>query len=358
MGVPTLIRQIGAGSVAALSLCLLAPAAVRADATRCTGDCNADVVVTVDELVGGVRVALGLAPLPTCDAFDADHSGGVGIDELVAGIGYALDGCPRRLVGEKAFFDTLHGDRDRAEETVTLFEQAVADDPTDGRSYFLLGMTHLLQLSREQTDIGTPSQAAVDQIARASAALDNAVPLMPEDTRIPGFRAAATYVRGVMLGDADLETLGLSQLRAAFDLNPLFNSFDFIGTVPAIVSPDDPLMAEAVDYLEYALSPEGLSRCTPNVCFNAGKAPHNIEGSFVLFGDIFAKAGQKDRASMYYRLSANFAAGSGWRFVDTVEARLATLDDRVARYQDDDPENDPPILGRIGTQSCAYCHYR
>ncbi len=50
---PGIVRAI----VSAAILILLAGAEVRADQARCTGDCSADAVVTVDELIGGVRVA-------------------------------------------------------------------------------------------------------------------------------------------------------------------------------------------------------------------------------------------------------------------------------------------------------------
>ena len=62
--------------------------------TACDGDCNLDGSVTVNELVAGVDVALGAAPLAACVAADADGDGGVAINELVAAVNQALDGCP------------------------------------------------------------------------------------------------------------------------------------------------------------------------------------------------------------------------------------------------------------------------
>jgi cysteine-rich repeat protein len=59
----------------------------------CPGDCGGDGRVTVDELVRGVRIALGDDSVASCAAFDADESGTVTIDELVRGVRAALDGC-------------------------------------------------------------------------------------------------------------------------------------------------------------------------------------------------------------------------------------------------------------------------
>ena len=61
----------------------------------CTGDCDASGVVTIDELVTGVNVALGVLPVATCPGFDRSGDGAVGIAELIAAVGDALHGCPR-----------------------------------------------------------------------------------------------------------------------------------------------------------------------------------------------------------------------------------------------------------------------
>lgn len=77
---------------ALLALVLLFPAA--ASAQLCDGDCANDGAVTVDEVVTGVNLALGAAPLSQCNPFDRDGSGSVTVDELVGAINNALTGCP------------------------------------------------------------------------------------------------------------------------------------------------------------------------------------------------------------------------------------------------------------------------
>jgi photosystem II stability/assembly factor-like uncharacterized protein len=61
---------------------------------RCVGDCGGDGLVTVDELVRAVNVALGSAALSTCKAADGDCDGSVTVDELVSAVRAALEGCP------------------------------------------------------------------------------------------------------------------------------------------------------------------------------------------------------------------------------------------------------------------------
>ncbi len=59
----------------------------------CVGDCDASGDVTVDELVRGVNIALGIAPLTDCPLFDTDHSDDVTVDELVRAVNAALNRC-------------------------------------------------------------------------------------------------------------------------------------------------------------------------------------------------------------------------------------------------------------------------
>lgn len=59
----------------------------------CDGDCNADRSVTVDELIVGVNIALGSAPITTCLQFDRNDDGAVTIDELIDTVNRALLGC-------------------------------------------------------------------------------------------------------------------------------------------------------------------------------------------------------------------------------------------------------------------------
>ena len=65
-----------------------------AAAAQCPGDCDGDGVVQVDEVVRGVRIALGEAPLDDCPAMDSSADGQVTVDELLRAVASLLDGCP------------------------------------------------------------------------------------------------------------------------------------------------------------------------------------------------------------------------------------------------------------------------
>jgi hypothetical protein len=64
------------------------------DAMACAGDCDGSGAVSVSELITGVRISLGGAPLSDCVAFDATPDGELRIAELVMAVGNALGGCP------------------------------------------------------------------------------------------------------------------------------------------------------------------------------------------------------------------------------------------------------------------------
>ncbi|MBX3025140.1 hypothetical protein KF840_09540 [bacterium] len=78
-----------------LALLLLAAlAAAPAAAQSCPGDCNGDGQVRVEEMIVGVRIALGEAALGDCPAFDASGDGELSINELVLAVANLLAGCP------------------------------------------------------------------------------------------------------------------------------------------------------------------------------------------------------------------------------------------------------------------------
>jgi pimeloyl-ACP methyl ester carboxylesterase len=60
----------------------------------CAGDCDGNGAVSVDEVVRGVNILLGIAPIDQCPAFDCHGTGVVSIDCLVQGVSRLLEGCP------------------------------------------------------------------------------------------------------------------------------------------------------------------------------------------------------------------------------------------------------------------------
>jgi hypothetical protein len=61
--------------------------------TKCTGDCNGDGAVKVEELVRGVNIALGTVASDECPGLDADGDLRVAVNELITAVNNALSGC-------------------------------------------------------------------------------------------------------------------------------------------------------------------------------------------------------------------------------------------------------------------------
>jgi dienelactone hydrolase len=156
-------RWLGACGLAML----LGAATARAQGGLCPGDCDGNGTVTIDELVAGVDLSLGLSPAggaaapPACMAFDRNGDSKVTIDELVRAVKAALNGCP---------FDTVDFVASLADEG-----RALAITPTRA----LLGSrTYALVLTgRVRDPAGRSLQADAD--FRALAGID------PPDTGGP-----------------------------------------------------------------------------------------------------------------------------------------------------------------------------
>ena len=54
----------------------------------------------MDELIKGVNIALGSTSVDACASFDASGDGAVTIDELIAAVNRALNGCADSAVFE------------------------------------------------------------------------------------------------------------------------------------------------------------------------------------------------------------------------------------------------------------------
>lgn len=96
---PRRVRCLRAPAAVLLALLVFAPgrpvtAGEVVDGAACSGDCNGDGRVGVDELVRGVNIALRLAEVDLCAAMDRNDDGQIGINELVTAVGNALEGCP------------------------------------------------------------------------------------------------------------------------------------------------------------------------------------------------------------------------------------------------------------------------
>ncbi|HWP65344.1 MAG TPA: hypothetical protein VNO26_05470 [Candidatus Limnocylindria bacterium] len=270
--------------------------------------------------------------------------------------------------GEALFWAVLHGD-DTSDATqraaLDLLAKASDKNRKDGRSPFLCGMMHLYRYGRFLDAAGQPTAAARAAIDAAVDAFEVAEPRLWDgtrgDSRVPGFIAAAKFTQGFAHGNESLMNEGIADLQEAVEINAFFNVFDLIPVLQAL-PPGDPRWQQAFEDVTTYLEDPATIACVgtqPEICGNAGLAPQNIGGALVLFGDVYAKADNLERAAFWYGLAKAIASAPGapWAFQDLADQRVLDVENRIARYQDGDPANDDPIIG-IGEENCAVCHYR
>jgi hypothetical protein len=276
-------------------------------------------------------------------------------------------GTPRGAAdGERGFWTVLLGDDDsEAAQQATLAEltRAAAAAPRDGRSRFLLAMMRLYRFGQMTTSIADPPPAALDELRAAVDAFTEAEPLLWDratrrgDSRIPGFGAAARYALALATDDAALRAQALADFDYALEINAFFNVFDLM-TVLQAEPAGSPAFANAFAQIDAYLAAPSTFQCAftqPEVCTGNGLGPGSLPGTFVLFGDVYAKAGRLVDANRWYAIAASTEAG--WAFEGLAAARVTDAAARVAAYQDSDPNNDPPIIG-VGAQACRSCHHR
>lgn len=59
----------------------------------CVGDCDGNEMVSINELIIGVNIALGGRPVGDCPSFDSNANGLVSVNELIQAVNAALQGC-------------------------------------------------------------------------------------------------------------------------------------------------------------------------------------------------------------------------------------------------------------------------
>lgn len=129
-------------------ICLLAgPTA--ASASFCSGDCDGNGEVTIDEVLRAMRVALGAEDLASCRPVERNDDGEVSVEEVIFALQMALQGCPRReflhgmnmaswwrgQFAEPAAEDSLDQLAETAVDTVVVVPTWYVDTSTDSSIY-------------------------------------------------------------------------------------------------------------------------------------------------------------------------------------------------------------------------------
>lgn len=282
---------------------------------------------------------LTLVPVVVACSTGASGTGGAGGNGGQGGAGPTDPPDVKEAIA--ACYATLHGDVSGRADALSKLEAATVAHPDNGRAHLFLGMCSLAALA-EDNDVG-----ALKDIVPA---LERAIELMPDDRRIPGWLATVKVQTARVIGDQAGIEAATKEMIAAADLYPEFNNVS-LAIAFAGFPLDTPYPAMAVQRLE------AIASCgdTDEKCRDNAAAPHNVPGSSMLFGDVYARVGDKAHASTFYAAALGAPSASSWLLKDTAQASLDGLDDRVARWTDADASNDPEFF-LSGKRTCTACH--
>jgi sugar lactone lactonase YvrE len=124
----------------------LASLAAAGPAAACTGDCDGDGLVSINELITGVNIALGNDELRMCSVFATSVLDRVTISDLVRGVAAALEGCPVPIITTVAGTGLagLNDDGEPPLETHLYLPQDVTVGP-DGLLYLVDWNNHRIR---------------------------------------------------------------------------------------------------------------------------------------------------------------------------------------------------------------------
>jgi hypothetical protein len=256
-------------------------------------------------------------------------------------------------------------------DVIADLDAAATENPDDAEVVLIRAHAHLWRLGEFERD---PDQGLAVQIESSMAAIESftaAKALAPDDYRIPCWLGLALINTGTALGDDEMIAQGRAEVDASVEGFPEFSLFcrmleyenapydspEFQETVDAVWDTLDLCFGEMVDRDAPDLSPyldQQTAEGNKRVCWNlTPKAVHNWQGFMIHAGDIIAKSGAVDAATVLYE-DAELLDWETWQHQDLIDDRLADVAGRAASYQDGDPMNDAEIGS--GTYSCTMCH--
>lgn len=257
------------------------------------------------------------------------------------GAGGAASDPPDVALAIATCYEALHGDTSKRAAGIAALEQATMAHPDNGRAFLFLGMCSLSALA-EDNDLTA--------LAKIEPALTKAIQLLPDDRRIPGWLATVRVQKARIAGTQAEVDAAVAEMIAAADLYPEFNNVSL-----AIAFAGFPLSTPYPQMAAQRL--EAIKNCgqTDPKCGDEPQAPHNVPGSGMLFGDIYARVGDKAKALSYYQAALAAPSATGWGYAPDAQAMSSGIDARIADWTDADTTNDPAFF-LSGKRTCTGCH--
>ena len=242
-------------------------------------------------------------------------------------------------------------DRAARPSIVAGLQAAHAEHPAEPELELLLGLAQLWSLADPPEGAGAAEMGPL--AAGVLEHLQGAQDACPTDARIAAWLGPVLVRMGRLTGNAALKAQGMGILEEGAARNPEFVLFS-LAMVLAEEPVGSPEFDRAMSSLRDNIDVCGASADDP-ACTNGPRAAHNVEGSSIFMGDLFARAGDLASARAFYESARGTPGYATWNDQALLDERLATVETRVRLSQDADPTNDPTMVTST-PQACSVCH--
>lgn len=231
------------------------------------------------------------------------------------------------------YWDAMRrGDTNGRTTAISELAAAATAAPNEEEFALLHGLANLWRVAEPTLVESINPFLTLDSVDKANKELERAYALCPTDHRITAWLAPIKIRMGRMTNDSAMVAQGMALLNRGIAHYPgfvLFSKFLVYADLPA----SDPEFAKAVDAVRenavYCGTPAtGLSN--DPACRNHPRAAHNIEGSAVFLGDMYAKAQDRAAALAAYQSAKATTTWETWDYQALLERRITELDARMA----------------------------
>jgi len=293
----------------------------------------------------------GVAPTPDPDAGVGPNGRPLGVSECYSAASSA------HAASERHWQVFRGGDLAARGGMIDALSAAASAQPNEQEFALLLGLASLWRVAEPYGAESLDPFLTLETIQTAQRELERAYAMCPSDHRIPAWLGPIKIRMGRMLQDDAMLAEGFAVLEKGIEHYPGFVLFAKL-LVYADLPASDPDFANAIEAVrENAVYcgtvASGLSR--DPACNNHPRASHNIEGSAVFLGDMYAKAQDRAAALAAYQSAKAVPTWASWDYQDLLEERIATLDARMAAFASASTRDDLEPAWASAIQ-CSLCH--
>lgn len=279
------------------------------------------------------------------------------------------------------FWKHFHeGNYDSIPQILHLLKSAYLEDPTNPTIVARIGFTHAWAGS-ERIRVKNGDANIIDHFTLASKYFEEARQLNPKDVRLLAFHGDFLMTEGNLGQDKRKTTKGYLQAKRATKIWPEWANFT-LSYVLSLSPKDSKLFQESIDLMwqtldacvcekvdrkqlnwgqYYHLLETPLKEKNRRACWDTWITPHNLEGFFIHFGDLYVKSGDWETGIMLYNNAKTIPTYKNYPYKDFIEKRIqnAQLNMKAFnKYSNQTLDSSDKVLMIDSKISCTGCHQK